>query len=83
MEELVVYAIPAFVLLIAIEWLGTRSRAKPVYTLKDTAACLAMGLGNVIMQVLARYTGDHLASVHRFTLDQGYRFNPPGKGHRN
>ncbi len=46
------FAIPGFVLLIAIEWWVSRSRPEPLYEAKDTAACLAMGLGNLAINAL-------------------------------
>lgn len=49
MDNIILYAIPAFIALIVIEWLVSWRKQHPVYGGKDTAACLAMGVGNVII----------------------------------
>jgi sterol desaturase/sphingolipid hydroxylase (fatty acid hydroxylase superfamily) len=54
MSNLVLYSIPAFLLLIAVELLWTRRHPEARgYERKDTAASLAMGLGNVAISALA------------------------------
>ncbi len=51
MSELVYYAVPAFIGLMAIEWLASRRTRRAVegYEPKDTAASLTMGIGNVVI----------------------------------
>ncbi|MEM7082510.1 MAG: sterol desaturase family protein [Pseudomonadota bacterium] len=62
METLIYFAIPAFVLLILLEWAYSQKAGQHVYSLKDTMACLSMGLGNVAINaataaaVLGLYT---------------------------
>ena len=54
MVDLIVYAIPAFVLLLAVEYVSFRVAAREDlkgYESKDTRASLSMGLGNVIINV--------------------------------
>jgi sterol desaturase/sphingolipid hydroxylase (fatty acid hydroxylase superfamily) len=68
--DLVLYAIPAFVLLLVVEALAYRHLAHdhddaPGYERRDTATSLSMGMGNVLINVgwkavvLAIYTGIH------------------------
>ncbi|MFK8028707.1 MAG: sterol desaturase family protein [Gammaproteobacteria bacterium] len=52
MELLIMYAIPVFIALIALEWFAGKTRDEPLFDLKDTAACLAMGTGNVVIHAL-------------------------------
>ena len=49
MATVLYYAIPFFVLCIVVEMMLVRQRADPVYEARDTAANLAMGVGNVII----------------------------------
>jgi sterol desaturase/sphingolipid hydroxylase (fatty acid hydroxylase superfamily) len=49
----VAFAIPAFVLLVLLEIAVARRRRIPAYELRDTAASLAMGLGNLIVGLAA------------------------------
>ncbi|WP_420146515.1 sterol desaturase family protein [Spirosoma sp.] len=49
MRDLIQYAIPGFVVLLAIEVLITAKQQKDYYDVKDTASSLAMGIGNVII----------------------------------
>ena len=51
MENLVLYAIPAFLLLVAAEAWYAHWRGLPLYAAKDAFASLAMGVGNVFVQV--------------------------------
>lgn len=44
--KIVAYAVPAFLLLIVLEAVLGRRRGAKGYTLADTVASLAMGLGN-------------------------------------
>ncbi len=56
MSELVYYAVPAFVLLMIVEaWASHRGEAGARgYAPKDTAASLAMGIGNVVVSFVAK-----------------------------
>jgi sterol desaturase/sphingolipid hydroxylase (fatty acid hydroxylase superfamily) len=50
--EVLYYAVPAFVLLLAVEWLSfviARNEALVGYDPKDTATSLSMGIGNVVI----------------------------------
>src|SRR5215212_4820221 len=52
MAEVLYYAIPAFVLLLAVEWISfviARNEALVGYDTKDTATSLSMGIGNVVI----------------------------------
>ena len=68
MFNLILYAIPFFVALLAVEWISFRHAGDgvqelKVYDTKDTATSLSMGLGNVVINtgwkvaVLAVYAG--------------------------
>lgn len=52
MSNLLYFAIPAFVVLIALEAFFAWRRQQKVYETKDTLACLAMGAGNVVIATL-------------------------------
>ncbi len=52
MKLLILFAIPVFLGLIALEAWFDRSRKTQLYSVKDTLACLAMGTGNVIIGAL-------------------------------
>ncbi len=54
MSTLIYFAIPAFVVLIAAEWLRARQLQQEFYENADTMACLAMGLGNVVIAALVK-----------------------------
>lgn len=54
MSNIVLYAIPAFVILITLEAYLAWKKQQAVYETKDTFACLAMGLGNVIISAGAK-----------------------------
>lgn len=69
-------AIPAFILLVLLEIAVTRARRRPAYELRDTAASLAMGLGNLAVG-LGAGAGAYVALnwVAEFRLfDIGYRW---------
>jgi sterol desaturase/sphingolipid hydroxylase (fatty acid hydroxylase superfamily) len=66
MAEVLYYAIPAFVLLLAVEWISfviARNEALVGYDVKDSATSISMGLGNVVINfgwkfvVLVVYAG--------------------------
>jgi len=54
MELPIIYAIPAFVLLIAVELFINWRRNLQLYETRDSIACIAMGLGNVIINSLVK-----------------------------
>lgn len=68
-NELILAAIPFFVVFMLVEFLVGQRRSTPVYETRDTAASLAMGAVNVILSVgidvLLLLT---LAAVYRFRL---------------
>jgi sterol desaturase/sphingolipid hydroxylase (fatty acid hydroxylase superfamily) len=69
-------AIPAFILLVLLEIAVTRLRRLPAYEIRDTAASLAMGLGNLAIGLVAGI-GAYIALnwVYQFhLLDLGYRW---------
>jgi len=54
MSILIYFSIPAFLLLILAEWLRARHIQQPIYQAADSAACLAMGAGNVVIAALLK-----------------------------
>ena len=69
-------AVPAFILLVLLEIAVTRAQRRSAYELRDTAASLAMGLGNLVVG-LAAGTGAYVAlnAVWQFRLfDIGYHW---------
>lgn len=52
--NIILYAIPAFILLIAVELFINWQRQRDYYASKDTIACLAMGLGNVAITAVIK-----------------------------
>jgi sterol desaturase/sphingolipid hydroxylase (fatty acid hydroxylase superfamily) len=54
MNEIVIYAIPAFILLLLLEvWFNVRHK-KGWFVTKDTVSSLAMGIGNVLIGILGK-----------------------------
>lgn len=70
----VALAIPAFILLVLLEIAVARARGLFAYELRDTAASLAMGLGNLVIGLAAGFAAYRaLVFVHGFRLfDLGY-----------
>ena len=67
-------AIPAFILLVLIEIGVARLRRQPAYEIRDTAASLAMGLGNLVIGLViagGTYVAANWAYQYRL-LDLGY-----------
>lgn len=54
MDNLILFAIPAFVILIALEAWHAYRHQRDIYELKDTVACLSMGLGNVVISAACK-----------------------------
>jgi sterol desaturase/sphingolipid hydroxylase (fatty acid hydroxylase superfamily) len=58
MAEVLYYAIPAFTLLLAVEWLSfviARNEALVGYDVKDSATSISMGLGNVAINFFWKF----------------------------
>jgi sterol desaturase/sphingolipid hydroxylase (fatty acid hydroxylase superfamily) len=67
-------AIPAFILLVLIEIGVGRLRREPAYEIRDTAASLAMGLGNLVIGIIIAL-GTYVAAnwIYQYRLfDLGY-----------
>ena len=67
-------AIPAFILLVLIEIGVARLRREPAMMIRDTAASLAMGLGNLVIGIIIAL-GTYVAAnwVYQYRLfDLGY-----------
>ena len=78
MAEVLYYAIPAFTLLLAVEWISfliARNEALVGYDLKDSATSISMGLGNVAINfgwkfvVLVVYAGLYELTPLRIPTD--------------
>ncbi len=54
MPDLINFAIPAFIILMIIEATVSTTKDAALYELKDTAASLAMGIGNVIIKLFVK-----------------------------
>ncbi len=54
MPNLIHYAIPAFIVLMLVEAIISARHDRRLYELRDTAASLAMGIGNVLLKLLAK-----------------------------
>lgn len=54
MPNLIHYAIPAFIVLMVIEAILSAVNERDLYELRDTAASLAMGIGNVLLKLVAK-----------------------------
>ena len=77
MSNIVLYAIPAFIVLMILEGLWARKRGAEVkgYGKKDTAASLTMGLGNVAISAVTK-----LGSLALFSFLYQYRLFDLGTG---
>lgn len=74
MSNLVLYSIPAFIVLMVLEGLWTRRHPEVRgYERRDTAASLSMGLLNVIVAGVAKF-----ASIPLFALLYEHRIASPG-----
>ncbi len=54
MPDIIHYAIPGFIVLMVVEAMVSSAQDAQLYELKDTAASLAMGIGNVIIKLLIK-----------------------------
>ena len=69
MDKLIFYAVPVFLMLIALEMAVGRRRNLALYQTRDTLADLAMGVGNVIVNVAWKGTALALSFVvYQFRL---------------
>ncbi|GAB3919620.1 sterol desaturase family protein [Larkinella terrae] len=69
MDNLIHYAIPAFVILLLTEVIVTAIQQKDYYETKDTLSSLAMGIGNVIIGLVGK-----LLVLGAYSLVYEYRF---------
>ena len=69
MVDLAVYAIPIFLVTLVIESAVTARRKVLGYERRDTAASLAMGVGNLVVDLIFKgVTFAAFAFCHRFAL---------------
>jgi len=69
MPDLITLAIPAFVLLLIAEALAGAFLKRDIYEFKDAAASITMGIGNVIVDLVAKAIQfSVLTYLHRFAL---------------
>ena len=67
--DLIQYAVPGFVLLVALEAAADAVMRRDLYEVKDTAASLTMGIGNLLVNLLAKALQFSIFSaLHRFAL---------------
>jgi sterol desaturase/sphingolipid hydroxylase (fatty acid hydroxylase superfamily) len=76
MADLIQLAIPAFVLLLIIEAICDAVMRRDLYEVKDTAASLTMGIGNVLIGIATKAVAfAAFTAVHRFALFKiGYQW---------
>lgn len=76
MRDLIHFAIPAFLLLVLAEAIADAVMRRDLYEVKDTAASLAMGAGNVVANLLSKALQFSVFSIlHRFAVFQiGYQW---------
>jgi len=77
MPPLIEHAIPAFVLLMAVEAIADAIMRRELYEIKDSTASITMGLGNVAVSLLTKTMQLALFSwLYRFRVfSLGYRYN--------
>src|SRR5215469_7592965 len=69
MPDLIHLAIPAFLLLMFVEALAGARMQREIYDVKDAAASITMGLGNLAADLLAKIVQfTVLAYLHRFAI---------------
>ena len=69
MPDLIHLAIPAFILLMVLEALAGAAMQRDIYAVKDAAASITMGLGNLAADLLAKVVQfTVLTSLHRFAI---------------
>ena len=69
MPDLITFAIPAFVALLFAEAIAGAIMKREIYELKDAAASISMGLGNVFVDLLAKALQFSILTwLHRFAI---------------
>jgi len=69
MRDLIQYAVPGFLLLVALEASVDAVMRRDLYEIKDTAASLTMGVGNLLTNLLAKAVQFSVFSMlHRFAI---------------
>jgi len=69
MPDLIHLAIPAFILLMVVEALAGAAMQRDIYEVKDAAASITMGLGNLAADLLAKVVQFTVLSyLHRFAI---------------
>jgi sterol desaturase/sphingolipid hydroxylase (fatty acid hydroxylase superfamily) len=76
MPDLIQFAIPGFIILMVVEAIADATMRRDLYEPKDTAASLTMGIGNVVVGLVAKGMVFALFTwVHKFALVQiGYQW---------
>ena len=76
MPDLIQLAIPAFLLLLIVEVVCDAVMRRELYEVKDTAASLTMGIGNVLVGIATKAVAfAALTAVHRFAIfNIGYQW---------
>lgn len=69
MPDLITFAVPAFLLLLASEAIADAVMRRDLYEIKDTAASLTMGVGNLLVTLLSKAIQFSL-----FTVLHGFAF---------
>jgi sterol desaturase/sphingolipid hydroxylase (fatty acid hydroxylase superfamily) len=69
LPDLIQYAVPGFILLVALEAAADAVMRRDLYKFKDTAASLTMGVGNLLVNLLAKALQFSIfTALHRFAL---------------
>jgi len=69
LPDLIQYAVPAFILLVALEAAADAAMRRHLYEIKDTAASLTMGVGNLMVNLLAKALQFSIfTALHAFAL---------------
>jgi len=69
MPDLITLAIPAFIVLLLAEAIAASVMQRDVYEVKDAAASVSMGIGNVVVDLVAKTLQfSILTYLHRFAL---------------
>jgi sterol desaturase/sphingolipid hydroxylase (fatty acid hydroxylase superfamily) len=69
LPDLIQYAVPGFILLVALEAAADAVMRRDLYEIKDTAASLTMGVGNLLVNLLAKVLQFSIfTALHRFAL---------------
>ena len=69
MPDLITLAIPAFIVLLMAEAIAASVMQRDVYEVKDAAASVSMGIGNVVVDLVAKTLQfSILTYLHRFAL---------------